>query len=238
MPVPRVSVRNSERKPISPREGTRNSIRTRPEPWLIIFVIRPLRTPICWVTTPMYSSGQSITSCSIGSRSGPSSTRRVITSGLPTDISYPSRRIISIRIASCSSPRPETWKASGVSVGSTPDRDVGQRLLLQALLELARGDVLAVAAAERGVVDRQHHRDRRLVDLDVRQRPRVLALGERLADAHVLDAGDGHDVARARLGDLDPLQPVVAVEQGDLGRRRRCRRAGRPPPPGPCAPGR
>ena len=45
--------------------------------------------------------------------------RRVITSGLPTDISYPSRRIISIRIASCSSPRPETLKASGESVGSS-----------------------------------------------------------------------------------------------------------------------
>ena len=52
-PVPLVSVRNSERKPMSPRDGTRNSMRTRPEPWLTIFIIRPLRAPSIWVTTPM-----------------------------------------------------------------------------------------------------------------------------------------------------------------------------------------
>ena len=39
MPVPRVSVRNCERKPIRPRVGMRNSSRTRPLPWLTIFVI-------------------------------------------------------------------------------------------------------------------------------------------------------------------------------------------------------
>ena len=77
--------------------------------------------------------------------------------------------------------------------------------------------MLAVAAAERRVVDRQHHGDRRLVDLDVRQRARVLAVGEGLADAHLVEAGDGHDVPRAGLGDLDPPQPLVAVEQRDLG---------------------
>ncbi len=32
MPVPRVSVRKRERKPIRPRDGTANSSRTRPEP--------------------------------------------------------------------------------------------------------------------------------------------------------------------------------------------------------------
>ena len=53
MPVPRVSVRNSVRKPIRPRDGMRNSMRTRPEPWLTIFIIRPRRAPSFWVTTPM-----------------------------------------------------------------------------------------------------------------------------------------------------------------------------------------
>ena len=43
MPVPLVSVRNCERKPIRPRAGIRNSSRTRPLPWLTILVITPLR---------------------------------------------------------------------------------------------------------------------------------------------------------------------------------------------------
>ena len=38
IPVPRVSVRNSVRKPISPRAGTRYSMRAQPVPWLTICV--------------------------------------------------------------------------------------------------------------------------------------------------------------------------------------------------------
>ena len=43
----------------------------------------------------------------------------VITWGLETMNSYPSRRIVSMRIAICSSPRPHTSKASARSVGFT-----------------------------------------------------------------------------------------------------------------------
>ena len=50
--VPLVSVSISLRRPISPREGTRNSRRTRPEPWLTIFSILPLRVPSFSITTP------------------------------------------------------------------------------------------------------------------------------------------------------------------------------------------
>ena len=42
-----------------------------------------------------------------------------ITSGRDTWSSYPSRRIVSIRIDKCNSPRPETVHLSGESVGST-----------------------------------------------------------------------------------------------------------------------
>ena len=52
MPVPRVSVRNWERKPMSPRAGIRNSSRTRPLPLLTIFVIVPRRSPTCAITMP------------------------------------------------------------------------------------------------------------------------------------------------------------------------------------------
>ena len=75
MPDPRVSVRNSVRKPISPRVGTRNSTRTQPVPWLTMFSMRPLRSASIWVTTPRKSSGMSIESRSIGSCTSPSTTR-------------------------------------------------------------------------------------------------------------------------------------------------------------------
>ena len=55
---------------------------------------------------------------STGSMSLPSM-RLVTISGLPTMSSYPSRRIISIRIESCSSPRPITLNESVLSVSST-----------------------------------------------------------------------------------------------------------------------
>ncbi len=49
IPVPRVSVRNSVRKPIRAREGTTTSIRTQPLPWLTSASVRPLRSAKSWV---------------------------------------------------------------------------------------------------------------------------------------------------------------------------------------------
>ena len=77
-----------------------------------------LRTPSCSITTPTNSSGTSTVSFSTGSISLPS-TRLVTISGFPTMSSKPSRRIISIRIESCSSPRPITMNESVVAVSST-----------------------------------------------------------------------------------------------------------------------
>src|SRR3989454_9541375 len=47
-------------------------------------------------------------------------------------------------------------------------------------------------------------------------RSRVLGVGHRLTNLDCVHAGDGHEVARARLRDLDALQALVAVEHGDL----------------------
>lgn len=118
MPVPRVLVRNSVRKPMRPREGTMNSMRTQPEPWFDMLSMRPLRVPMSCVTAPMCSSGTSMVMRSIGSWTLPS-TSLVTTCGLPTVSSYPSRRICSTRMASASSPRPCTSQASGRSVSRT-----------------------------------------------------------------------------------------------------------------------
>ena len=126
-PVPRVSVRNSVRKPIRPRAGTRYSIRIQPVPWSTICSSRPLRSASSWMTTPWYSDGTSIVIRSIGSCSLPSIVR-VTTCGLPTVISKPSRRMISTRIASCSSPRPCTSQVSGPLGRQHADRHVADEL--------------------------------------------------------------------------------------------------------------
>ena len=67
---------------------------------------------------PMYSSGVSICTRSNGSHFTPSISL-MITSGRDTCNSYPSRRMFSIKIDKCNSPRPDTIHASGESVGST-----------------------------------------------------------------------------------------------------------------------
>ncbi len=84
--MPRVAVRNSPRKPMRPREGTRNSRRARPKPGFSIFVMRPRRVESRSVVMPTYASGTSTTTSSIGSMTS-SSMVRVMTSGLESCIS-------------------------------------------------------------------------------------------------------------------------------------------------------
>ncbi len=65
------------------------------------------------------------------------------------------------------------------------DRDVADRLRRQAVLDLAGGQLVAVLAGQRREVDADGDADRGLVDVDQRQRARVLEVGERLADRDV-----------------------------------------------------
>src|SRR5258706_75906 len=96
----------------------RKSMRTRPEPWLLIFTISQRLLPSVSIMMPIKLSATSITRRSCGSSFLPFSVRTTI-SGLPTINSKPSRRMVSIKIASCNSPRPNTRNDSGVSVSST-----------------------------------------------------------------------------------------------------------------------
>ena len=89
-------------------------------------------------------------------------------------------------------------------------RDVALQLALEALGQVARGDVLAFLARERPVVDAEVHRDRRRVDLEQRQDRRVLDRGDRLADVEVRHAGERDDVAGEGLGELEPLEALEA----------------------------
>ena len=67
---------------------------------------------------PTYSSGTSTRRSSIGSSRTPARSRTT-GAGLDACSSKPSRRMVSIRIASWSSPRPRTRKASVLAVSST-----------------------------------------------------------------------------------------------------------------------
>mmetsp|Transcript_5914 Transcript_5914/g.16563 ORF Transcript_5914/g.16563 Transcript_5914/m.16563 type:complete len:200 (+) Transcript_5914:498-1097(+) len=75
--------------------------------------------PIRPVTAPTCSSGTSMTASSKGSSLVPSSLFFVMTLGGPTQNSYPSRLMVSIRIPRCSAPRPLTSKLSAPSPGAT-----------------------------------------------------------------------------------------------------------------------
>ena len=96
-------------------------------------------------------------------------------------------------------------------------RNVGQQLFFQALAQIARGDVGAVLARERRGVHREQHGDGRLVDGDVRQRRRILGVGNGLADGDAFDARDGDDVAEFGFGDVGALQSGERKQFGDLG---------------------
>ena len=156
-----------------------------------------------------------MTSSSTGSTFLPSISLVTI-SGRETWISNPSRRIISIRIDSCSSPRPTTFICSGVSVGSTrmetlptssrSSRSFSCRDVTYCPSRPAIGDVLTPkiidtvgsSIATGGIA------------------MPMLGVGDGLADGDVLDAGEADDVAGSGLLDFDPLQAVEGVELGHL----------------------
>jgi hypothetical protein len=88
----------------------------------------------------------------------------VITCGIPTANSYPSRRICSMRMAIWSSPRPKTRNRSATLGLLDAHGEVGLGLLEEAVAEVPARDVLPLAPGEGGVVDAELHRERGLVD--------------------------------------------------------------------------
>ena len=93
---------------------------------------------------------------------------------------------------------------------------VADQLLVETRLDLAGGDLVAVFAGQRRGVDAERDRHGGLIDGDHGQRPRVAEVGERLADRHLGDAGDGDDLARAGLRRVDAFERVGHVQLGDL----------------------
>ncbi len=97
------------------------------------------------------------------------------------------------------------------------DRDVADQLGVEAVADLAGGQLAALGAGQGGGVDPEHDRERGLVDRDHRQRPRIGRVGQGLADRHLFHPGDGDDLARPGLLGGDPLQRLGDVELGDRG---------------------
>ena len=100
--------------------------------------------------------------------------------------------------------------------GKDAKGNVADELAAQARLDVGRGHLVALATGERGCVGSERHRERGLVDRDHGQRPRVVRVGQRFADRHLRDAGNGDDLARSGLLGLDPLERVRHVELGHL----------------------
>ena len=190
-PCPCVSVRNSPRKPISPRDGIRNSSRTRPRAVVDHLGHRALAAcPSSSVTTPMKFLGHVDDHELDRLDASLLVVLAVMTSGL-RDLQLEAFAAHHLdRIASCSSPRPDDLESSrGESVCSTRSATLPSSLLVEPLLDLARGDVLSFAARERRRVDAEDHRDRRLVDVERGSGCGVSTLVMRVADVDVVDAG-------------------------------------------------
>ena len=104
----------------------------------------------------------------------------------------------------------------GALGGEHAQRHVADELLVEPRLHHARRQAVSVLARERGRVDPDRHRQARLVDPDHRERPRVVRIGEGLADGHVGEARDGDQLAGTGLGGVDPVERLGHVQLRDL----------------------
>ena len=187
----------------------------------------PLRRLSSWITVPWYSSGTSMTSCSMRlEQAGRCASRWVITSGLrDAELHALAAHLLDqdgeVQLAAA-----RDLDAVGPPQVFDAQRDVDAQLALEAVLDLAQGHGAAVLAGERAVVDQEEHADRRLLDLERRQGDggRVeLGRGQRVADGDLVGAGEPDDVAGGDLLDLAVLEAARDPQMGDA-RGSRCRR--------------
>ena len=90
--------------------------------------------------------------------------------------------------------------------------DVGLHLFEEAVAQVARGNILALAARKGRIVDNKVHRHGRLVDLDERQGVDMLGVADGLADIDVGDAGQADEVAHLGGRAFHALEPLELVE--------------------------
>ena len=168
------------------------------------------------MTTPWNSSGTSMTRSSTGSICTPSISFVTI-SGRDTCSSKPSRRIISIRIDELQLAAADHLHLLGRVGVLDAQRDVAEQLALEPVAQVARGDVLAVAAGHRRGVDAEDHRHRRLVDRRSAESASRFS-GSAIVSPMVMSSMPARQTMSpaAACVDLDALQAVEGEQLGDL----------------------
>jgi hypothetical protein len=102
--------------------------------------------------------------------------------------------MVSIRIASCNSPRPRLPSHPCRRLDHA-QRDIAFGLAQQAVADHAAGHLVAFGAGERRVVDDERHRYRRRIDRLRHQRRLDRGIAEGVGDRALGEARDGDDVA-------------------------------------------
>src|SRR5262249_27987798 len=96
--------------------------------------------------------------------------------------------------------------------------DVGEQLFLQAVAEVAGGEIATFAARERAGVDGEDHGQRGLIDDQGFQRHGAVELDDAFADLDAFDSGDRDDIARRDSFGFVALEAAEGEELGDAGR--------------------
>ena len=166
----------------------------------------------------MNSSGMSMKSRSTGSRTlSPSVLRDHLGLGDHELVPLPAHRLDQDRHLQL--PPSAHLEGVGPLRRLHPERDVPEDLPLQAVADVAGGEVLALPAGHRAVVHEKEHRHGRLVHADPGQGLRIFQGGDRIADVEVRDAGEGDDVARLDPLHRDLLEAREGVDGGELDPR-------------------
>ena len=97
-----------------------------------------------------------------------------------------------------------------------PHSHVSLYFFHQTVPQVTAGHVLALFACKGTVVYQEFHGQGRLVDLDAFQRFRLFRIRNGIADLHIAQTDQRHDIAGLYLRGFHPFQALVSVKAADL----------------------
>ncbi len=95
-------------------------------------------------------------------------------------------------------------------------RDIGVELSVETVADVAAGDIFAVLARQRGIIDIEGHCNGGLGNLLERDGHGILGRAEGIADVQIIDSRYGNDGSDAGLLYLDAAQSLKLIELADL----------------------
>ena len=176
---------------------------------------RPCARDIFCTTMPACSSSTSMTTSSIGSSRSPALVL------LHDDARTRDGELEAFAAHGLDQHRQLQFAAAGdveaVLVGGFLDlqRDIAFGFAQQAVADDAAGDLVALGAGKRAVVDDEGHGDGRRIDRLGVQRLGDRRVAEGVGDGALRQAGDGDDVARLRFVDRLALEAAEGEDLGD-----------------------